>query len=36
MESLSFTYEPKNAVLPIVFIQDPISKVPIPRVVEEL
>jgi hypothetical protein len=30
VESLNFRYEPKNAVLPIVFIQDPISKVPIP------
>jgi hypothetical protein len=30
VESLSFRYEPQNAVLPIVFIQDPITKVPIP------
>ncbi|HWE85319.1 MAG TPA: hypothetical protein VG267_10275 [Terracidiphilus sp.] len=30
VESLSFRYEPQNAVLPIIFIQDPISKVPIP------
>jgi hypothetical protein len=30
VESLNFRYEPQNAVLPIVFIQDPISKVPIP------
>ena len=29
VESLNFRYEPKNAVLPIVYIQDPISKVPI-------
>jgi hypothetical protein len=30
VESLSFRYEPQNAVLPIIFIQDPITKVPIP------
>jgi hypothetical protein len=30
VESLNFRYEPKNAVLPFVFIQDPITKVPIP------
>ena len=30
VESLNFRYEPQNAVLPIVFIQDPITKVPIP------
>jgi len=30
VESLNFRYEPQSAVLPIVFIQDPISKVPIP------
>jgi hypothetical protein len=30
VESLNFRYEPQNAVLPIVFIQDPISKIPIP------
>jgi hypothetical protein len=30
VESLNFRYQPENAVLPIVFIQDPISKVPIP------
>jgi hypothetical protein len=30
VESLNFRYEPQNAVLPMVFIQDPISKVPIP------
>ena len=30
VESLNFRYEPQNAVLPIIFIQDPISKVPIP------
>jgi hypothetical protein len=30
VESLRFTYEPKGAVLPIVFIQDPTTKVPIP------
>lgn len=30
VESLNFRYEPKNSVLPIVMIQDPISKIPIP------
>ena len=30
VESLNFRYEPQNAVLPIIFIQDPISKIPIP------
>lgn len=30
VESLNFRYEPQNAVLPIVFIQDPTTKVPIP------
>lgn len=30
VESLNFRYQPQNAVLPIVFIQDPITKVPIP------
>jgi hypothetical protein len=30
VESLNFRYEPQNAVLPIIFIQDPITKVPIP------
>lgn len=30
VESLNFRYEPKNSVLPIVFIQDPLSKVTIP------
>ncbi len=30
VESLNFRYEPQNAVLPVVFIQDPITKVPIP------
>jgi hypothetical protein len=30
VESLDFRYEPKNSVLPIVFIQDPTTKVPIP------
>ncbi|MGH9606917.1 MAG: hypothetical protein ACRD3N_14600 [Terracidiphilus sp.] len=30
VESLNFRYEPQNAVLPIVFIQDPITKIPIP------
>ncbi len=30
VESLNFHYEPKNSVLPIVFIQDPFSKVNIP------
>jgi hypothetical protein len=30
VESLNFRYEPQNAVLPIVFIQNPITKVPIP------
>ena len=30
VESLNFRYEPKNSVLPIVFIQDPFTKVNIP------
>jgi hypothetical protein len=30
VESLNFRYQPQNAVLPIVFIQDPVTKVPIP------
>ncbi len=30
VESLNFRYEPKNSVLPIVFIQDPLSKMTIP------
>jgi len=30
VESLNFRYEPQTAVLPIIFIQDPITKVPIP------
>jgi hypothetical protein len=30
VESLSFRYEPQSAVLPIVFFQEPNSKVPIP------
>ncbi len=30
VESLNFRYEPQNAVLPIIFIQDPITKIPIP------
>ncbi len=30
VESLNFRYEPKNSVLPIVFIQDPLSKATIP------
>lgn len=30
VESLNFRYEPQNAVLPIVYIQDPITKVSIP------
>jgi len=30
VESLNFRYEPQNAVLPIVFIQDPFSKLNIP------
>lgn len=30
VESLSFRYEPQSAVLPIVFMQDPNSKAPIP------
>ncbi|HEV2690413.1 MAG TPA: hypothetical protein VGV35_17775 [Bryobacteraceae bacterium] len=30
VESLSFRYEPQNAVLPIVFMQEPISKATIP------
>ncbi len=30
VESLNFRYEPKNSVLPIVFIQDPTTKVNIP------
>jgi hypothetical protein len=30
VETLNFRYEPKNSVLPIVYIQDPLSKVTIP------
>ena len=30
VESLNFRYEPKSSVLPIVFLQDPFSKIPIP------
>ena len=30
VESLSFRYEPQDAELPVVFIQDPITKVPVP------
>ncbi|HUB00400.1 MAG TPA: hypothetical protein VMA34_18860 [Terracidiphilus sp.] len=30
VESLNFRYEPQNAVLPVVFIQDPTTKIPIP------
>lgn len=30
VESLDFRYEPRNSVLPIVFIQEPTTKVPIP------
>lgn len=30
VESLNFRYEPQKAVLPVVFIQDPVSKIPIP------
>ena len=30
VESLSFRYEPQTAVMPIVYVQDPTSKVPIP------
>jgi hypothetical protein len=30
VESLNFRYEPQNSVLPIVFIQEPISKMTIP------
>ena len=30
VESLNFRYQPQKAVLPIIYIQDPISKVPIP------
>ena len=30
VESLNFRYEPQTSVLPIVFIQDPLSKVNIP------
>jgi hypothetical protein len=30
VESLNFRYAPQNAVLPVIFIQDPITKVPIP------
>ncbi|HMK91172.1 MAG TPA: hypothetical protein VK446_16255 [Methylocystis sp.] len=30
VESLSFNFQPRKAVLPIVYIQDPISKIPIP------
>lgn len=29
VESLNFRYEPQNAELPVVFIQDPITKIPI-------
>ena len=31
--SLNFTYEPDKSTLPIVFIQDPITKAPIPIVI---
>jgi hypothetical protein len=30
VESLNFRYEPQNSVLPVVFIQEPISKMTIP------
>jgi hypothetical protein len=30
VESLNFRYEPQNAVLPVVFVQDPITKIPVP------
>ncbi len=30
VESLNFRYDPQNAVLTLIFIQDPITKVPIP------
>ncbi len=30
VESLNFRYEPKTSVLPIVFFQEPFSKIPIP------
>jgi hypothetical protein len=30
VESLRFTYEPKEAVLPFVYIQNPATKVPVP------
>ena len=30
VDSLNFRYEPQNAVLPMVFIQDPTTKIPIP------
>jgi hypothetical protein len=30
VESLSFHYQPQKPVLPFIFIQDPISKVPVP------
>ena len=33
VDSLSFTYEPDKSTLPIVFIQDPITKAPIPIVI---
>ena len=33
VDSLNFTYEPDKSTLPIVFIQDPITKVPIPIVI---
>lgn len=33
VNSLSFTYEPDKSTLPIVFIQDPITKAPIPIVI---
>jgi hypothetical protein len=33
VESLNFHYNPKTAVLPIVYIQDPTTKIPIPIVI---
>jgi hypothetical protein len=33
VESLNFRYEPQTSVLPIVFIQDPLSKVTIPIII---
>ena len=33
VDLLNFTYEPDKSTLPIVFIQDPITKVPIPIVI---